>query len=51
MPPGWIRTEMGGPTAELDPDDAAAELVKTISDLSLEQSGMFLHRDGSQHPC
>jgi NAD(P)-dependent dehydrogenase (short-subunit alcohol dehydrogenase family) len=45
--PGWVKTDMGGPNAELTTDQSAAELYQTITSLTLEHSGCFLGRDGS----
>lgn len=44
--PGWVKTEMGGDRAELTPEASAASLVKTISKLTLKQTGQFLDRHG-----
>lgn len=44
--PGWVRTEMGGPRAELSTEESAAALAGTILQLSLESSGAFLDRFG-----
>lgn len=48
--PGYLRTDMGGPTADLDPGDAAAQIVALIDGLGPDQSGQFLRWDGSIHP-
>jgi len=48
--PGWMRTDMGGPHADLEPEDAARQLASTIAGLGPEHSGMFLHRDGTPIP-
>jgi NAD(P)-dependent dehydrogenase (short-subunit alcohol dehydrogenase family) len=48
--PGWVRTDMGGPEASIEPGEAARQLIDTIEHLSPEHSGMFLHRDGTPHP-
>ena len=48
--PGWVRTDMGGPQASLDPEDAARQLASTIAGLGRQHSGMFLHPDGAPHP-
>ncbi len=39
--PGWIKTDMGGPEAELDVADAARGLVRRIADAAPEDSGSF----------
>ncbi len=48
--PGWLRTEMGGSSADLDPAEAAATIVSTVSALTPSQSGQFLRWDGTTHP-
>jgi NAD(P)-dependent dehydrogenase (short-subunit alcohol dehydrogenase family) len=48
--PGYLRTAMSGPGADLDPGDAAVQIVDLVDGLSIEQSGMFLCWDGSVHP-
>jgi NAD(P)-dependent dehydrogenase (short-subunit alcohol dehydrogenase family) len=48
--PGWVRTDMGGQQASLDPEDAARQLADTIAGLAPQHSGMFLHSDGTPHP-
>jgi NAD(P)-dependent dehydrogenase (short-subunit alcohol dehydrogenase family) len=40
--PGWIRTDMGGPDADLDPAEAAAEVVRVALDREGTPSGSFV---------
>jgi NAD(P)-dependent dehydrogenase (short-subunit alcohol dehydrogenase family) len=48
--PGWLRTDMGGAGADLDPTEAAGEIVDLIDGLTMEQTGRFLRWDGTEHP-
>jgi NAD(P)-dependent dehydrogenase (short-subunit alcohol dehydrogenase family) len=48
--PGYLRTAMGGANADLDPTEAAVQIVDLIDGLTMEQSGTFLRWDGSEHP-
>jgi len=48
--PGYLRTAMSGPGADLDPGDAAVQIVDLVDALTMEQSGTFLQWDGSVHP-
>lgn len=47
--PGWVKTDMGGPAAQLDAADCAAGLYKLIDGLQLQQSGRFWTWDGREH--
>lgn len=48
--PGWVRTDMGGPEAEIDVDEAAAGLIARFAALSLESTGCFEAWDGRGMP-
>lgn len=48
--PGWVRTEMGGPSAPLSVEESVRAMVETISGLSMKQSGAFLDREGRPVP-
>ena len=48
--PGWVRSDMGGPTATLDPAESAAGLVTLVDKLTIDDTGSFLQWDGSIHP-
>jgi NAD(P)-dependent dehydrogenase (short-subunit alcohol dehydrogenase family) len=50
MHPGHLRTDMGGRGGDMDPADAAAAIVATVDDLTLDDSGSFLRWDGTVHP-
>jgi hypothetical protein len=41
---------MSGPGADLDPGEAAVQIVDLVDTLTMEQSGAFLQWDGSVHP-
>jgi NAD(P)-dependent dehydrogenase (short-subunit alcohol dehydrogenase family) len=46
--PGWVRTDMGGASAPLDPADSARGLVKLLDELTIEATGRFMDWDGSE---
>ena len=48
--PGWVRTDMGGQTAEISVEESARGLVDRIEGLSLENTGRFETWDGREHP-
>jgi NAD(P)-dependent dehydrogenase (short-subunit alcohol dehydrogenase family) len=48
--PGWVRTDMGGPTADIDAETSVAGMKKVIEGLTLADSGKFLDYAGSELP-
>lgn len=48
--PGWARTEMGGPQADVDPRDAVAGLLRVIDALVPADSGHFRDWQGKALP-
>ena len=48
MTPGWVRTDMGGPDAELDANAVAGEMLESIDNLTIEQTSLFLDRHGKE---
>ena len=47
--PGWVRTDMGGPDAEISVQESAAGLVALAERLTPECSGRFWCWDGAEH--
>lgn len=50
MHPGWVKTDMGGPSAPLAVTDSVRAMIALIDALKPEQYGSFLSVDGSQLP-
>ncbi len=48
--PGWVRTEMGGPDAELSGSEAAEGLINRFEALDMSLTGCFETWDGRNHP-
>lgn len=48
--PGWVRTDMGGGDAPLEPADAVAALLQLIDRSGPGESGGFFDRHGGQVP-
>jgi NAD(P)-dependent dehydrogenase (short-subunit alcohol dehydrogenase family) len=48
--PGWVRTDMGGPSAALSPERSVAAMRRTIESLTPADSGRFLNYDGGAIP-
>jgi NAD(P)-dependent dehydrogenase (short-subunit alcohol dehydrogenase family) len=48
--PGWVRTEMGGPNADIDTPESVHGMKKVIDGLTPADSGRFLAYDGSELP-
>ena len=44
--PGWVKTEMGGPSAPTSVQDSVAGMRKVISGLKQSESGSFHSFDG-----
>ena len=48
--PGWVKTDMGGPNADIDMPGSVAGMRSVIRDLTLEQAGRFWMYDGTELP-
>jgi NAD(P)-dependent dehydrogenase (short-subunit alcohol dehydrogenase family) len=48
--PGWVRTDMGGPRAEVDPPTSVAGMRRVIAELTPAGAGRFWAYDGSELP-
>jgi NAD(P)-dependent dehydrogenase (short-subunit alcohol dehydrogenase family) len=48
--PGFVRTEMTAKAGNVDPADAAKQLVERVDQLSLETTGTFWHANGQTLP-
>lgn len=48
--PGWVQTDMGGPSAQLTIAESADAIVRTVDGLTLADTGRFIRWDGSDHP-
>jgi len=48
--PGWVKTRMGGAAAEITPEESVTAMRELIDRLTIDDSGRFLRRDGSELP-
>ena len=48
--PGWVRTDMGGPNATLEPSESISQMRRLIATLGPEQSGKFFNHTGREYP-
>lgn len=48
--PGWVRTDMGGGSADISLRDCVAGLMARFDALSMATTGAFLTWDGRSHP-
>ena len=48
--PGWVKTDMGGAGADIEPRESVSGMRKVIESTSLSESGAFFRYDGSSIP-
>ena len=48
--PGWVKTDMGGPSALIDKDTSVRGMTEVISNLDISSTGNFYNYDGSIIP-
>lgn len=48
--PGWVRTDMGGPEADISPEESAAAIFKLTNGASRDMNGRFFNYDGTPMP-
>lgn len=46
--PGWVRTDMGGPTADEDPNDVAEGIIAVADRLTMQDTGKFFRFSGEE---
>lgn len=47
--PGWVQTDMGGPQADLTPQESADGIIEVIEGLSMDNTGSFMKWNGEVH--
>jgi NAD(P)-dependent dehydrogenase (short-subunit alcohol dehydrogenase family) len=47
--PGWVRTDMGGASASISPEESAAGLFDLAASLTPAHTGRFFNWDGREH--
>jgi NAD(P)-dependent dehydrogenase (short-subunit alcohol dehydrogenase family) len=50
MSPGWVATDMGGPSAPLEPPESVKGMLNVVDALTPAQSGSFLDHAGAVLP-
>jgi len=50
MDPGWVKTDMGGKNADLEPEVSISGMRKVLLGLSAMDSGSYLRWDGKKMP-
>ncbi len=48
--PGWVKTEMGGPNAEITTRECVEQTFNNLASLTIKDSGRFIDIDGSDIP-
>jgi NAD(P)-dependent dehydrogenase (short-subunit alcohol dehydrogenase family) len=48
--PGWVKTDMGGPRAQLTPEQSISGIRKVLAGQPMELSGKFVGYDGVARP-
>lgn len=48
--PGWVQTDMGGPEADVTPDEVATGILGLIERLSMADTGKFFKFTGEERP-
>jgi NAD(P)-dependent dehydrogenase (short-subunit alcohol dehydrogenase family) len=48
--PGWVKTDMGGAGAEITAEQSVSDMRRLIDRLTIQDSGKFLRRNGSEIP-
>ena len=48
--PGWVRTDMGGPSADISVQESASGILELAESLTMESSGRFWNWNGAEHP-
>jgi NAD(P)-dependent dehydrogenase (short-subunit alcohol dehydrogenase family) len=48
--PGWVQTDMGGPEADVTPDEVATGILGLIERLSMDDTGKFFKFTGEERP-
>ncbi|KAI0638077.1 NAD-P-binding protein [Trametes polyzona] len=50
MCPGWVKTDMGGQEAKLEPEESVAGIIKVITSATPADSGKYLRYNGEEIP-
>lgn len=50
MHPGWVKTDMGGPNADITAEESAAGIRNVIAGMTKADSGKFYKWNGEIHP-
>lgn len=50
LSPGWVKTRMGGSGAEITTEQSVGDMRALIDRLSIDDTGRFLRRNGSELP-